>query len=89
MRLAGREISLASLYAGGIAGMRPKPADLTDLDVLLFDVQDIGARFYTYLASMAMALENQPRPAWPSWSWTAPIRSAGKSWKDPSWTIPP
>ncbi len=61
VRLAGREISLASLYAGGIAGMRPKPADLTDLDVLLFDVQDIGARFYTYLASMAMALEESAK----------------------------
>jgi uncharacterized protein YbbC (DUF1343 family) len=48
---------LISLYGGGAAGMRPKPADLAGLDVLLFDIQDAGARFYTYPATMAMALE--------------------------------
>lgn len=61
IRLGGKDVALASLYAGGIAGMRPKPADLADLDVLIFDIQDIGARFYTYLASMAMALEEASR----------------------------
>ncbi|MEK7388900.1 MAG: DUF1343 domain-containing protein [Elusimicrobiota bacterium] len=56
-RVAGKDIPLYSLYSGGIAGMRPKPAQLQGLDVLIFDIQDIGARFYTYLATMAMALE--------------------------------
>ncbi len=56
-RVAGREIPLYSLYGGGIQGMRPKPEQLQRLDVLVFDIQDIGARFYTYLATMAMALE--------------------------------
>jgi len=37
--------------------MRPTPEQLQGLDVLVFDIQDIGARFYTYLATMAMALE--------------------------------
>lgn len=55
--VAGREIPLYSLYGGGIQGMRPKPEQLQNLDVLVFDIQDIGARFYTYLATMAMALE--------------------------------
>jgi uncharacterized protein YbbC (DUF1343 family) len=31
---------------------------LRGLDALLFDVQDVGARFYTYPATMAMALES-------------------------------
>ncbi|MBI4676897.1 MAG: DUF1343 domain-containing protein [Elusimicrobia bacterium] len=53
----GRPVPIISLYAGGIQGMRPKPSDLKDLDVLVFDIQDIGARFYTYLATMGMALE--------------------------------
>ncbi|MBI5624432.1 MAG: DUF1343 domain-containing protein [Elusimicrobia bacterium] len=57
LRLGGREIPIISLYSGGIKGMRPRPEDLKDLDVLVFDIQDIGARFYTYLATMAMALE--------------------------------
>ncbi|MBI4060734.1 MAG: DUF1343 domain-containing protein [Elusimicrobia bacterium] len=56
-RVRGKEIPLHSLYAGGIKGMRPTPEQLQGLDVLVFDIQDIGARFYTYLATMAMALE--------------------------------
>ena len=53
----GRDIPLYSLYAGGAAGMRPQPAQLEGLDALVFDIQDAGARFYTYPATMAMALE--------------------------------
>jgi uncharacterized protein YbbC (DUF1343 family) len=55
--LAGRGIPVHSLYAGGMAGMRPKPEDLRGIDTLVFDIQDIGARFYTYLATMGMAME--------------------------------
>ena len=55
--LGGREIPIHSLYAGGIAGMRPKPENLKGLDAVVFDIQDIGARFYTYLATMGMAME--------------------------------
>jgi uncharacterized protein YbbC (DUF1343 family) len=55
--VAGRSIPLLSLYEGGAAGMRPKPGDLAKLDALVFDIQDAGARFYTYPATMAMALE--------------------------------
>mgnify|MGYP000188673779 FL=1 len=36
---------------------RPTPAMLRDVDVLVFDMQDIGARPYTYVWTMAMALE--------------------------------
>jgi uncharacterized protein YbbC (DUF1343 family) len=57
LRIGGRTIPMISLYGGGAAGMRPKPGDLSGLDVLLFDIQDVGARFYTYAATMAMALE--------------------------------
>ncbi len=56
-KVAGKEIPLYSLYSGGITGMRPKPEQLQGLDALVFDIQDVGARFYTYLATMAMALE--------------------------------
>ena len=57
----GRRIAVISLYAGGIEGMRPKAEDLVRLDVLVFDIQDIGARFYTYLATMGMALEESKK----------------------------
>ena len=36
---------------------RPTPAMLAGLDVLVFDIQDIGARFYTYLTTMALCME--------------------------------
>ena len=36
---------------------RPDPAQLADLDILVFDIQDVGARFYTYLYTMSLAME--------------------------------
>jgi uncharacterized protein YbbC (DUF1343 family) len=36
---------------------KPTPAMLAGLDVLVFDVQDVGARFYTYVSTMALAME--------------------------------
>src|SRR5581483_11605952 len=35
----------------------PKPAQLRDLDALVFDIQDVGVRFYTYPAALGAALE--------------------------------
>jgi uncharacterized protein YbbC (DUF1343 family)/CubicO group peptidase (beta-lactamase class C family) len=36
---------------------RPKPEQLKELDALVFDIQDIGARFYTYMSTMGYAME--------------------------------
>ncbi len=36
---------------------RPTEAMLADLDVIVIDLQDVGARFYTYATSMAYMLE--------------------------------
>ena len=36
---------------------KPTPAMLDSVDVLLFDIQDIGARFYTYISTMGLAME--------------------------------
>ena len=36
---------------------QPTPAMLEGLDVLVFDIQEIGARYYTYKWTMALALE--------------------------------
>lgn len=36
---------------------KPTPAMLAPIDVLLFDLQDIGARSYTYISTMAVAME--------------------------------
>jgi len=44
-----------SLYSA--AGRRPSAEMLEGLDALVFDIQDIGARFYTYMTTMAYCLE--------------------------------
>ena len=36
---------------------KPTPEMLEDVDVLIFDIQDVGARFYTYIYTMAYAME--------------------------------
>ncbi|HQU83057.1 MAG TPA: DUF1343 domain-containing protein [Pyrinomonadaceae bacterium] len=36
---------------------RPKPEQLKDLDAIVYDIQDIGARFYTYTATLKNVLE--------------------------------
>jgi uncharacterized protein YbbC (DUF1343 family) len=47
-------IKVFSLYG---ATNRPTPEMLTGLDALVFDIQDVGVRFYTYETTMAYALE--------------------------------
>jgi uncharacterized protein YbbC (DUF1343 family) len=36
---------------------RPTPEMLEGLDALVFDIQDVGARFYTYISTMGYAME--------------------------------
>lgn len=36
---------------------KPTPADLKDIDVLLFDIQDVGVRFYTFISSLEYCVE--------------------------------
>jgi uncharacterized protein YbbC (DUF1343 family) len=47
-------VTVHSLYG---STQRPTPAMLRGVDVLLFDMQDIGARPYTFVWTMAMAME--------------------------------
>jgi uncharacterized protein YbbC (DUF1343 family)/CubicO group peptidase (beta-lactamase class C family) len=47
-------IPIHSLYG---ETTRPKPETLKDLDVLVYDIQDAGVRFYTYETTMAYCLE--------------------------------
>ncbi|HEU4887824.1 MAG TPA: exo-beta-N-acetylmuramidase NamZ domain-containing protein [Thermoanaerobaculia bacterium] len=36
---------------------KPSPEQLTNVDALVFDIQDIGTRFYTYISTMGLAME--------------------------------
>jgi len=47
-------LRIISLY-----GLKKKPAamDLDDLDMVVFDIQDVGARFYTYISTLSLVME--------------------------------
>ncbi len=47
-------LPIFSLYG---QSRRPKPEQLKDLDAIVFDIQDIGVRFYTYEATLLNILE--------------------------------
>lgn len=47
-------IPIISLYGNKL---RPAAADLEDVDVMIFDIQDVGVRFYTYISSLQKYLE--------------------------------
>jgi len=46
-----------SLYGNDEGSLRPAPELLEGLDALVIDLQDVGARYYTYAATAAMAVE--------------------------------
>lgn len=47
-------INVVSLYG---PKRRPAPEDVKDVDILIFDIQDVGVRFYTYISSMQEFME--------------------------------
>ena len=47
-------LPIISLYGDN---KKPKPAQLAGIDVVLFDLQDVGARFYTYISSLHYVME--------------------------------
>ncbi|MDB5016042.1 MAG: hypothetical protein JWQ84_874 [Mucilaginibacter sp.] len=48
-------IQVISLY--GNKHYKPTPADLQGIDLMIFDIQDVGARFYTYLSTLQYVME--------------------------------
>jgi uncharacterized protein YbbC (DUF1343 family) len=47
-------VKIVSLYG---ARYKPAPEDLEGIDVVIFDIQDVGARFYTYISTMHYVME--------------------------------
>jgi uncharacterized protein YbbC (DUF1343 family)/CubicO group peptidase (beta-lactamase class C family) len=54
----GTGLPVRSLYG---ESRRPRPQDLAGLDAVVFDIQDIGTRFYTYQATLGYLLEEAAR----------------------------
>lgn len=47
-------INVISLYG---KHEKPTPEDLTDVDIMIFDIQDVGTRFYTFISSLQVYME--------------------------------
>ena len=47
-------LPIFSLYG---ESRRPKPEQLKDLDALVYDIQDVGVRFYTYITTLGYVME--------------------------------
>ena len=48
------KLPVFSLYG---KNRQPTPKQLQNLDALVFDIQDVGCRFYTYISTMGLAME--------------------------------
>lgn len=47
-------LPIISLYG---KNKKPAPQQLADVDLVIFDIQDVGARFYTYISTMHLVME--------------------------------
>jgi len=45
-----------SLYGTTFESLTPSADDLSGCDIMVFDIQDVGSRYYTYAATMALAM---------------------------------
>ncbi|MFN2492264.1 MAG: exo-beta-N-acetylmuramidase NamZ domain-containing protein, partial [Pyrinomonadaceae bacterium] len=55
-------LPIYSLYG---ESRRPRPDNLKDLDALVFDIQDIGTRFYTYISTLGYVMEEAAKARLP------------------------
>jgi uncharacterized protein YbbC (DUF1343 family)/CubicO group peptidase (beta-lactamase class C family) len=56
---AASGLPVFSLYSG--SSRRIQPEKLNNVDALVFDIQDVGARFYTYSCTMLYSMEEAAR----------------------------
>ncbi|WNH13011.1 exo-beta-N-acetylmuramidase NamZ domain-containing protein [Thalassobellus suaedae] len=47
-------LPIVSLYG---KNKKPSPGQLKNIDIIIFDIQDVGARFYTYISSLHYVME--------------------------------
>jgi uncharacterized protein YbbC (DUF1343 family)/CubicO group peptidase (beta-lactamase class C family) len=96
---AATGVPVYSVYGDTDAKQRPTPEQLADLDVIVYDIQDMGVRFYTYESTLGYFLEgaakagkqivvlDRPNPIGGSYL-QGPIADAGREsfvsyWKTP------
>ena len=55
-RDAHSDLPIHSLYGTTLASLTPTPEMLAGIDVLVYDVQDVGSRYYTFVWTMVLAM---------------------------------
>ncbi|MEZ4462361.1 MAG: DUF1343 domain-containing protein [bacterium] len=56
-----------SLYGHTFESLQPTVEDLADVDIVIADIQDIGARYYTYVYTIGLTMEACGRAGVPLW----------------------
>jgi uncharacterized protein YbbC (DUF1343 family) len=64
-----RDCEFVSLYGSGESSLTMDPEKLADLDALVIELQDVGARYYTFLSTLrnvfiSLKTHNIPLPVW-------------------------
>jgi uncharacterized protein YbbC (DUF1343 family)/CubicO group peptidase (beta-lactamase class C family) len=97
---AATGIPVYSVYGGTDAARRPSLDVMKNLDAVVFDIQDAGARFFTYETTLGYFLEaaakvgvelivlDRPNPVTGSFV-QGPVADAGKENFTSYWTVPP
>jgi len=97
---AATGVPVYSVYGGSDAARRPTPEEMKGLDAIVFDIQDAGARFYTYETTLGYFLEaaakagielivlDRPNPVTGSFV-QGPVSDAGRESFTNYWTEPP
>jgi uncharacterized protein YbbC (DUF1343 family)/CubicO group peptidase (beta-lactamase class C family) len=96
---AATGVTVYSVYGGTDAARRPSPDVLRQIDAIVIDIQDAGARFYTYETTLGYFLEaaaqagievivlDRPDPITGSFV-QGPVADAGRESFTNYWTVP-
>ena len=60
-------LPVVSLYGADKASLTPQREALADVDAVIFDIRDIGVRYYTYAATLALTLQAAAAMDLPVW----------------------
>ena len=76
-------VPVYSLYGESEESLRPTPEMLEGLDFVLFDIQDIGSRYYTYIYTMSYLMETAGQCGVEVWILDRPNPLGGKLLEGP------
>lgn len=60
-------VPVESLYGADRASLEPRPEALAGVDAIVYDIQDIGVRYYTYAATLALVMRAAGKARIPVW----------------------